>query len=171
MNPPAHDSKDIFRQCTVLLEDLDVLLGAYEPLSPDEIRRLPRLARCREVAVTELAALCRDAGIDGGGVGSLEEMSRSFDEATATRRLLEQLEIVHARLDAKRMLAEARTTRHVSVFYDLARRAARYDDAIRARAAPIVALFQTRKTKGRRGDPGGTQAAAPPAGPRENGAR
>jgi hypothetical protein len=146
----THDSQEVIHQCAALLEHLDELLGAYEPLSPYEVRRMPRMALHREDLVPELATLCREAGIDGGGVGSLDEMSRSSDELNATRRLLERLDLVRARLDAKRHRAAAVTTRNVHLFYELARRAATYDDAIRERVTPIVERFRTRRTTKKR---------------------
>jgi len=56
--------------------------------------------------------------------------------------LLEKLDRVRARLDAKRLRAEATMAERVYLFYELARRVARGSEAVKQRLEPVKAAFR-----------------------------
>jgi hypothetical protein len=132
-----------------LLGRLDDVLGAYEPLIAEESRALPRLDKRCQAAVAEIAKVCRDFALEDAGAASIDEMVDRYQEATALRQQLEALDLVRARLDSRRRVVEADVARQVYFFYQLARNAARFDGALRDRLKPVIALFQTRKTRPR----------------------
>ena len=103
MNKSTNEPKDSLLECANLLQQLDELLGVYEPLTGDEIRRSTRLSRRKEAAVPAIAEVCRKHGLDeAASCASVEEMLASHREARALREQLETLDLVRARLDAKR---------------------------------------------------------------------
>ena len=114
-------------------------------MTGDEVRRRPRLSKRREAAVMEIADVCRESGLDGSGPASVNDMLSSHQQAKVLRQQLEALDLVRARLDAKRLFIEADPARHVSFFYELARNASRFDHALRDRLGPVTARFQRRK--------------------------
>jgi hypothetical protein len=142
MKSMTDESIDLLRECDDLIERLDVLLGAIEPMTAAETSHLPRLGRRREGLVSSLADLSEDLGLDGVGGRSVEVMRSSFEEVTSTRVVLEKLDRVRARLDTKRLRAEANMAERVYLFYELARRMARGNEAVRERLEPVAAAFR-----------------------------
>ena len=76
-------------------------------MTGDEVRRRPRLSKRREAAVMEIADVCRESGLDGSGPASVDDMLSSHQQAKVLRQQLEALDLVRARLDAKRLFIEA----------------------------------------------------------------
>jgi len=147
MNILATPPEDLLRECDDLIERLDELLGTIEPMTPDEIRLRARIGKPREVVVAQLAELCEDIGVDHVAGTTVEAMLGSYHEVSATRIVIEKLDRVRARLDAKRLRAEANVAEHVFLFYDLARRVARGSDSLMERLEPVVAAFRTKRTR------------------------
>jgi hypothetical protein len=147
MTMMTNEPDELLRVCDDLIDRLDVLLGAIEPMAGNEIRRLPKIARRREAFVDPLADLCEEHGLDGVGGNSVDEMRDSYAEVGSIRLVLEKFDLVRARLDAKRLRAEANLADRLYSFYELARRAARGSEAVRASLEPVMAAFRPRRRR------------------------
>jgi hypothetical protein len=143
--------EDTLAECMSLLERIDHLLGAFEPMSSDEIRRTPKLPKHGAAIVAEIVDVCSALEIAEVGPARVEEMARSLDQAGATRRVIERVELVLARLNSSRMSSETLGWKSALTFYALFRRMARDDESLRARIQPVASSFrvQARRPKKR----------------------
>jgi hypothetical protein len=149
MNPNDIDLpfEDLLAECTALLERLDVLLGATEPLEPDEIRRASRAPHNGEAIVRELAAQCRENAVTHAGHITVDDMTRGFDRALAIRRILEKADLVRARLYASRLRVEGESWKSALTFYALLRSLAQHDASMEVGVSAVSAFFRRRKRR------------------------
>ena len=151
MNPHDLDNpfEDTLAECMSLLERIDHLLGAIEPMSGDEVRHTLRIPKNGAAVVAQIADVCSELEIAEVGPARVAEMARSLDEAGATRQLIELAHRVLARLNASRMSAERRGWKSALTFYAVFRRMAQDDTALRARIEPVVSSFRRRRRRSR----------------------
>jgi hypothetical protein len=156
----AHDIDRPFEvtmtECLSLIERIDELLGATEPLSPDEIRTRTRVPKFSSEVVPQIADICTELALSEVGLARVAEMARSFDQAATLRRMIERLELALGRLNASRMTSETSGWKAALAFYSVLQRMARDDESLRLRIEPVVSYF--RKPRGRR--PGLVRARA-----------
>jgi hypothetical protein len=152
MNPTEIDApfEDILAECTALLERMDILLGAIEPLTPDETRATLKPPGEAEIVIRELAAHCRETEVTHAGRVTVDDMTRAFDRAQAIRRVVELAALVHARLAASRFRTESESWRAALTFYALFRSLSTRDATVKARLETVVTFFRHKRGPARR---------------------
>jgi hypothetical protein len=149
MNPSDIDMPfdDLLAECTALLERLDVLLGATEPLGADESRRAHKAPKNSEAIVRALAAQCGENAITHVGHVTVDDMTRGFERAQSLRRVVEMADLVRARLHASRFRVENQSWKSALTFYALLRSLAPHDGSTKAGASAVAVFFQHRKRR------------------------
>jgi hypothetical protein len=152
MNPTEIDApfEDILAECTALLERMDILLGAIEPVTPDEARATLKTPGNGEIVIRELAAHCRETEITRAGCITVDDMTRAWDRAQAIKRVVELADLVHARLAAARFRTESDSWRAALTFYALFRSLSTRDASVKARLETVVTFFRHKARPARR---------------------
>jgi hypothetical protein len=132
----------IIERCHSLLEEMEDMLVAVEPMSPAEVRRAAKVPRGREPVVAHIARLCAAMGLTHLSEGpALAEAKADLEEAHALRTLRDRHDRARDRLDAWRLSAETRGWGAILAFYATLRRLARRNAALAEALAPAKAFF------------------------------
>ena len=138
---------EILDECTSLLERAEELLGNYEPMSGDEIRRMRKVPKKGDAIISSLATLCDELEIDEAGPVTADGMTSALARAVAIRRVLELADRVTRRLDASRMLTEGDAWSAALTFYALFRGLAVRDPEVKEKIRATVDAFRPRRRR------------------------